>query len=153
MTLQMTVGCPPCSVYVCAMCVQHARFLHVHTEALEPTHGDVLNLHTGGLSLSLFPSLFISVLSLLISLLQIQSSPGCSSGAALQTPWGNNAPRLGKKRSRPGGSPNSFGNNEHSKKALWPRENHTFASFLKEIHSEVVHFCRFGISHFFQRKV
>ena len=36
------------------------------------------------------------------------------------------APRLGKKGSRPGGSPNSLGKNEHSEKALWPRENHTF---------------------------
>ena len=36
------------------------------------------------------------------------------------------APRLGKKESRPGVSPNSLGNNEHSGKALWPRENHTF---------------------------
>ena len=38
------------------------------------------------------------------------------------------APRLGKKGSRPGGSPNSLGNNEHSGKALWPKENHTFES-------------------------
>ena len=29
-------------------------------------------------------------------------------------------------RSRPGGSPNSLWNNEHSGKAVWPRENHTF---------------------------
>ena len=32
----------------------------------------------------------------------------------------------GKKGSRPGGSPNSLGKNEHSRKALWSRENHTF---------------------------
>ena len=35
-------------------------------------------------------------------------------------------PRQGKMGSRLGGSPNRLGNNEHSAKALWPRENHTF---------------------------
>ena len=33
---------------------------------------------------------------------------------------------MGKKGSRRGGSPNSLGNNEHSAKSPWSRENHTF---------------------------
>ena len=67
-------------------------------------------------------------------------------------------PRSPSRVAPPGGSPNSPGNNAHSEKALWPRENHTFEaapqfSRGKSVHSEVVHFCRFCISHFCQWKV
>ena len=89
--------------------------------------------------LSLLSSLFISVLSILISLLQKQGrsqvdrshlavpsqvARGCSSGRLSFFFLGNNAhsekfaPRIKKKGSRPGGSPNSLGNDEHSGKAL-----------------------------------
>ena len=47
------------------MCSTCARFARTHGGLFEPTHGDVLNLHTGDLSLS-SPSLFLS--SFLLSL-------------------------------------------------------------------------------------
>ena len=65
----------------------------------------------------------------------------------------------GKKGSRPGGSPNSLRNNEHSEKGtLAPRKPHIRRrlpqfSQGKSVHSEVVHFCRFGISHFPEERV
>ena len=64
------------------------------------------------------------------------------------------APRLGRKGSRSGGSPNSLGNNEHSEKARWPRENHTFEGGSAVFSRKKCTFlsgplCRFGISHFF----
>ena len=64
----------------------------------------------------------------------------------------------GKKGSRPGGSPNSLRNNEHSEKGtLAPRKPHIRRrlpqfSQGKSVQSEVVHFCRFGISHFFSEE-
>ena len=88
--------------------------------------------------LSFISSLLISVFLILISLLQIQVPRGLLAGRSrvflgrlsflhgIMHVLKKFAPRQVKKGSCPGGSPISLGNNEHSRKALWPRENHTF---------------------------
>ena len=93
---------------------------------------------------SLF-SFLSSLFSLLFSLLSFLSSSQFYQYLSLFSRFRSlpGAPR--------GGSPNSLGNNEHSEKALWPRENHTFEGGLPVFSGKKCTFlsgpfCRFGIS-------